>query len=201
MPLAAEAAAWDTVTGAPIERQPGDLCACRISGAGGIAIDFAQWLNGAKAFSHWDHVKVYVGDGKILQAEPGGAQIISQPVIPGELWSTGIPSLALSEEQQARVPALAETYRGIGYSALDYQALAAHRLHLPDLPVWPEPKPGGGHRLVTLQDFIGATGHQMCSQLADDFRLRLGSHLFDDNRWPGYVTPFDIGDLITRLAR
>jgi len=184
-----------------MDRQPGDLCVCRISGAGGIAIDFAQWLNGAKAFSHWDHVKVYVGGGKILQAEPGGAQIISQPVLPGELWSTGIPSLALSGEQQARVPALAEEYRGIGYSALDYQALAAHRLHFPDWPLWPgtPPPEGDGHR-VTLQQFIKDTGHMMCSFLGDNFRLRLGSHLFADGRWEGYVTPFDIGQLILTAA-
>jgi len=174
-------------------RQPGDFAVCRISGAGGIAIDFAEWLNGARAFSHWDHALVYVGDGKCLQAEPGGAEIVERPVLPGDLWSTGISSLALDAEQRAHVPVLAELYRGIGYSWLDYAALAAHRLHAPDLPLWP-----GNGRRVTLRKFIKASGHQMCSALVDSFRLQLGSHLFTDPpRWEGYVTPFDLGALLT----
>jgi hypothetical protein len=36
----------------------------------------------------------------------------------------------------------------------------------------------------------------MCSQLADQCRADGGSHLFDDGRWPGYVTPLDIGLLL-----
>jgi hypothetical protein len=176
-------------------RSPGDFAVCRIGGIGGIAIDFGEWLNGAKAFSHWDHALIYVDHGYCLQAEPGGAQIIDRPVLPGDLWSTGIPSLALSQAQQYMVPAVAETFRGTGYSWLDYGALAARRLHFPDWPVWPD----DGKR-VTLRKFIGSEHHWMCSALVDHVRARLGSHLFDDGRFEGYVTPYDLGQLIERAA-
>jgi len=176
-----------------MDRLPGDFAVCRISGIGGIAIDFAEWLNGAKAFSHWDHALVYVGAGKCLQAEPGGAQIIERPVLPGDLWSTGLYSLGLSDEQQAMVPALAEEYKGIPYSWLDYAAIAAHRLHVPDWPLWPGTHP---RRLITLQTFIKSSRHYMCSALADNFRMRLGSHLFTDGRWEGMVTPYALGRVI-----
>lgn len=172
-------------------REPGDICVCKIGGLGGPAVDFMEWLNGAAAFSHWDHVLAYVGDGKCLQAEPDGAQIIERPVLPGDLWSTGIPVFALTAGQQAMVPDVAQTFDGTGYSWLDYAALAARRLRIPNLPLWPD----AGH-LVTLRAFIKASGHEMCSMLVDAFRLRLGSHLFADGRWEGDVTPWDIGHLL-----
>lgn len=172
--------------------EPGDICVCKINGAGGLAIDFAQWFNGAKAFSHWDHAMISLGGGLVLQAEPHGAQIVLHKPQAGELWSTGLPSLALSDAQKARVRDLGQLLEGTPYSALDYLALAGRRTHVPDWPLWPQ----GGH-LVTLQAYIKAGGHQMCSQLADNFRLRLGSHLFSDGRWEGDVTPYDLGKLIT----
>jgi len=173
--------------------QPGDLCVCKINGAGGAAIDFAEWFNGAKAFSHWDHVRIALGDGMVLQAEPGGAQIVQHDPQPGELWSTGLRSLALDTAQQSQVWELGHQLQGTPYSALDYWALTAHRVHLPDWAIWLGTTAGSR---VTLQEYISDSGHQICSQLADYVRLRLGSHLFSDNRWPGYVTPFDIGKLI-----
>lgn len=173
--------------------QPGDLCVCKISGAGGIAIDLAEWFSGARAFSHWDHVRIALGNGMVLQAEPGGAQIIPHDPQPGELWSTGLPDLALDATQQAQVWELGHQLQGTPYSALDYWALAAHRMDIPDWKLWPDPAADG---LVTLQQYIQNSSHQMCSQLADYMRLRLGSHLFMDDRWPGYVTPWDIGHRI-----
>ena len=170
--------------------EPGDLCVCRISGAGGIAIDFAEWFNGAKAFSHWDHVRIALGDGMILQAEPHGAVIVPHDPQPGELWSTGLPDLALDAAQKSQVQELGEQLKGTPYSALDYWALAAHKMHIPDWKIWPDTT---ADARVTLRQYIVTSGHQMCSQLADYFRLRLGSHLFDDGRWEGFVTPWDIG--------
>ena len=175
-----------------ITPEPGDLCVCKISGAGGLAIDFAEWFNGAKAFSHWDHVRIALGSGMVLQAEPGGAVIVPHDPQPGELWSTGLPDLALDATQQSQAWELGHQLAGTPYSALDYWALAAHRVGLPDWRIWPE----GDKGLVTLQAYIADSSHFMCSALGDYFRLRLGSHLFDDERWYGYVTPWDIGHRI-----
>jgi hypothetical protein len=167
----------------PIEdfRQPGDFGAARVHGLIGWDISWAERLAGLGK-GEWQHALTYVGDGKCLQAEPGGAQIVPRPLQPGDIWSTGLAPFALMEAQQARVPELAGSFRDIGYSALDYGAIFCHRLHLP--------APG-------LRDYIGDTGHMICSQMVDEFALKLGLHLFNQPpRWPGFVTPWDIGDLL-----
>jgi len=173
-------------------REPGDFAVCKISGLAGTGIKILQLLDHG-GYKDWEHALAYVGGGMCLQAEPGGARIIKRPVQSGDLWSTGLAAFALTTEQQARVPALAETYRGTGYSYLDYEAIFLHRLHFPDLALWPGPR--GSH--VTLQAFIKSTGHEMCSALVDNFRLRLGSRLFvKPPRWEGYVKPYDLGLLL-----
>lgn len=168
------------LTPEPDFRQPGDFGAARVHGLIGWDISWAERLAGLGK-GEWQHALTYVGGGRCLQAEPGGARIVERPVQPGDIWSTGLAPFALTAAQQAQVPALAESFKGIPYSALDYGAIFCHRLHLP--------APG-------LRDYIGDTGHEICSQEVDDYRLRLGSHLFSDGRWPGFVTPWDIGDLL-----
>lgn len=178
-------------------RQPGDFAVSRIAGIGGTAIEIMQLLDHG-GYREWEHAKVYTGGGQILQAEPHGAQIVSEPLQRGDIWSTGIPALALTPEQRARVPALAQSYKSAGYSWLDYEAIFLHRVRFPDLRIWPGPQDSTGDRgRITLQEFIKDSGHLMCSQLVDNFRLRLGSHLFHDDRWEGYVKPYDLGLLLT----
>jgi hypothetical protein len=164
----------------PDLRQPGDFAAARIHGAVGWDIRQAERLAGFGK-GEWQHALTYVGNGMCLQAEPGGAQIVTRPVQPGDIWSTGLAAFTLTTAQQARVPELAQSFRGIPYSALDYEAIFLHQCHIP--------APG-------LKAYIASTGHEICSQMDDDFRLRLGCHLFADGRWPGFVTPWDIGNLI-----
>ena len=36
----------------------------------------------------------------------------------------------------------------------------------------------------------------ICSQLVDYCYLMAGVHLFNDGRWPGYVTPEDLANVI-----
>jgi hypothetical protein len=176
--------------------EPGDFFVTTMEGAGGVIIGTLEsavmddWGDGP---THWRHAGVYLGNGQYLQAEPGGATIGPRRASPYDLWSTGV--LPLTGPQRALVPSLAESYRGVGYSWLDYAALGAHHGHIPDLELWPE----GGH-LVTLQEFIKSTGHQMCSFMVDNFRLRLGNHLFSDGRWEGYVMPWDLGHLLVGLG-
>ncbi len=178
---------------------PGDFAAVHNTTPVGRLIHFAELLDAG--FQDYEHALTYVGgpEDLILEAEPHGAKLIPfrQASIAGYdcLWSTTNDKLDLTPQQRAMVPGICIPMKGIGYSALDYFAIAGHHLHVPDLPVWP----GGTshpHRLVRLSTFIDDSGHQMCSQLVDRVRLLLGFHLFTDNRWPGYVTPSDIGGVI-----
>lgn len=176
--------------------QPGDIAAVRMGGDAGRLIRIGQWLNG-DGFRDFEHAISYIGgpDDLILEAEPGGARLVPMHYVAADcLWSTGAKSLELTDAQRAMAPEIAEKYKGVPYSALDYQALAMHRLHIPSLPLWP-----GDKGLCTLKTFIGETGHMICSQMADQFRQDMGSHLFTDPPvWPGYVTPGAISGLIAR---
>jgi hypothetical protein len=146
--------------------------------------------------ANWGHVGIASrrigGTLMIVEAEPGGAverpwHWEDQPY----LWSTGIlpacPMAAYAAMKYAGFDRPAsgmgwvKARQGVGYSLLDYAAIEAHHLHLP--------VPG-------LRGYIASTKHQICSQLGDQCRQDGGSHLFDDDRWPGYVTPLDIGMLL-----
>lgn len=175
-------------------RQPGDFCVCEVHGPVGKGIGFAEGLCGG-GFTRWQHAKVYVGDGKILQAEPGGSQIIGQPLIAGELWSTGI--IDLPAQVRLNAVSIRDHWTGIPYSELDYLALAQlHFKWIPNHSVWPERDKAGHLHLVSLRQFVASSGHMLCSQLVDAYLLACGWHLYTDGRQPGDVMPSDLGHLI-----
>lgn len=153
-----------------------------MSGPIGPMIRFGELLNG-DGFSDYEHAFVYVGGAAdlILEAEPGGARLVPFHY-PMEtcLWTSGIPRFMVAT-YPGFVEEIARKYLGTPYSFLDYAALVTHRLGIP--------VPG-------LRQYIASTDHMICSQLADQFRLDMGSHLFDDGRWPGYVTPASLANLI-----
>lgn len=165
---------------------PGDFACVPIAGAAGRLISIGEWLNGS-AFGHYDHAEIYVGMidpnaplGYTMGAYPGGARLV--PVSADQkdwLWSSG--KIQLTGPQRAAVVSFALACGGVPYSAADYFALAAHRLHIP--------VPG-------LKDYIQSSGHMICSQLVDWCYMQAGVHLFEDGRWPGYVTPADLAALI-----
>lgn len=164
--------------------QPGDFAAVRVTNTVGKLIRVGEWLNG-DGFRDYEHAIFYAGSplDLILEAEPGGAALRPCWYNPADvLWSADNPALALTATQQADALPVARKYRDVPYSWLDYAALAAHRLHL-----W---TPG-------LQDYVADTRHMICSQLVDQCRQDLGSHLFA-KRWDGYVTPADLANLILK---
>lgn len=165
---------------APVEPQRGDFFVTQISGSVGVLISVGEWLNGSR-FGPWDHAGVYVGDGQVVEAEPGGARLAGLDEYAGRpiAWSSG--KVELTEEQRTAVVAAARARIGTPYSAADYFAIAAHRFHLP--------VPG-------LRKFIASSGHLICSALVDRVFLDAGVHLYDDGRWEGYVTPADLASLI-----
>jgi cell wall-associated NlpC family hydrolase len=162
--------------------QPGDFAVVSVDGPAGFAIRLGEWLNG-RGFDQYEHAFVYVGDGRVVQAEPDGAADRSRTGHRLTIWSTGIADL--SDEQRVRVVAAAVHYLGTPYSFLDYLALFLRRLHVPF--------PG-------LRGYIASTGHMICSQLVDQCYRDAGVELFSDGRWPGYVTPADLAGLLMRKA-
>lgn len=168
--------------------EPGDLCVVNTLNQASAAVQLLQWLSTRK-FSQWNHVCVCTsvslhGEITIAEAEASGAVLVPWHYedVPHQ-WSTGVLPT------NAAVAAAAARYtqpgpwgpHGVPYSWLDYAAIAARRWHVP--------VPG-------LRGFIKATGHMMCSQLADACKQAGNVHLFEDNRWAGYVAPDDIGALL-----
>jgi hypothetical protein len=152
--------------------QPGMIGLTSISGGVGRAIELGQWLNG-EGFQIWEHAFVLLPGNLILEAEPGGARIV--PLHYDMVyWCAGLFKLLPPATTDLILNNTAADLKGIPYSFLDYASLAAHRLHIP--------APG-------LRKFIADGGHEICSQLADDFYWRLGTHIFTDGRWAGDVTP------------
>ncbi|MEU1200145.1 hypothetical protein ABZ446_28520 [Streptomyces sp. NPDC005813] len=163
--------------------QPGDFALTKIHGLTGAFISAGQHLVGDGA--PVQHAFVYVGEGQIAQAMPGGAELIrledaSEPY----MWSSG--KIPLTSEQRSRISAAAIWMVGTPYSFLDYAsiALAHYRIR----PRW-------------VREFVADSGHLICSQLVDEAYLRGGVNLFDDGRLPGDVTPGDLWWLLQRDRR
>ncbi|MFE0326307.1 hypothetical protein ACFW08_05760 [Streptomyces sp. NPDC058960] len=156
----------------------GDFALTKIRGLAGAFVNAGQHLVGDG--SPVQHAFVYVGDGQVVQAMPGGAELIpleeaSEPV----LWSSG--RIPLTAADRVRICGAARGLVGTPYSFLDYAsiALAYYRIR----PAW-------------VRDFVADSGHLICSQLVDEAYLRAGVHLFDDGRIPGDVTPGDLWRLL-----
>ncbi|MFH8681773.1 hypothetical protein [Streptomyces lydicus] len=160
---------------------PGDIGLTQISGASGRLIRFGQWING-DGFADYEHAFLVLPDDQVLEAEPGGARIRPLTDYGGAnvlyVWPEG-----LTERQRAGICTAASRYVGVPYSFLDYAAIATHRFHVP--------VPG-------LRRYIANTRHMICSQLVDQCYLDAGVHLFADGRWPGYVTPMALYQLLAR---
>lgn len=163
------------------EPASGDFGLCRITGGVGLLIRTGQWLAGG-GFTDLEHAFVYVGDGRIVEAEPGGARLadVAEYADRPIRWSTD--RIPLRDEQRTRIVAAARGYVGVPYSFADYAAIAAHRFHLPGGPA--------------LRHYVATSEHMICSQLVDQAYLDADVHLFSDGRWPGYVRPADLYGLI-----
>lgn len=159
---------------------PGDYFVTKIDGPVGLLVSVGEMLNGSR-FGHWDHAGVYVGDGLIVEAEPGGARLAGLDEYAGRpvAWSTG--HVDLTEAQRAAVVAAARGIIGVPYSFADYLSLALAHFHI--RPAW-------------LKRYISSNRHMLCSQAVDYCYMQAGVHLFNDGRIPGDVTPADLAALI-----
>lgn len=178
---------------------PGTIGLVAISGQVGKLIHVGQFL-AETPMRKWlqrnnepdyEHAFIYLGateefpEGAVLEAEPGGARIVSVSEYPE--WTVYWCDM-LAAKFAASLPDVAQIapeYKDVPYSFLDYFFLAAHRLH-----VW----------LPGLRSYIKSTKHQICSQLSDFIYQEAGAHLFADWRWPGDVMPMDLYLLDQSLA-
>lgn len=160
---------------------PGDIFLVPMPGIGGQLIRLGQ-LAAGDGWTKYQHAGVVVGvdpfksdEGmRTIEAYPGGAILGRLDRFdPDEIvWLRCPPGYRIT------VANAALGFRGIGYSGLDYPALGLHRFHIP---------------APHLKSFIESRGHMICSQLADASAAKGGWHIFDDGRWPGFVTPNDLG--------
>lgn len=186
----------------------GDFACVPVHGPVGVMIGIGEWLDGAfgprlPAYDHallydgwWDRTPPGITPGAptgrghyVFEAQPGGArrrllagvdgQLYKPEQYKDALWSTDL--FKVTAAQRTMIQSEVDSLVGTPYSALDYLALTAHRLHLP---------------IPHLQHYIADTGHLICSQLVDMAWCRAGIHLFNDNRWPGYVTPWDLARVL-----
>lgn len=164
--------------------QLGDFVCVPMGGDSGKLIRVGQWLNG-DGFGNYEHSEILVTRNQTFAAYPGGAAF--QSLAPasfqdGWLWSSDTIGKQLTSTQRAAIVRTALSLKGVPYSPTDYFAIAAHRLHLPGA--------------ILLKDYVGSTNHLICSQLVDYCYMKAGIHLFTDGRWPGYVTPEDLANVI-----
>lgn len=157
---------------------PGDVGCTQIEGDVGRLIRLGQWLNG-DGFADFEHVFISIGNGQIVEAEPGGARVAELT----EYDQRTVAWLKCPTEHREAVAEAARSLVGTPYSFLDYLAIALHRLHIP--------APG-------LRRFIASRKHDMCSALADLAAMLGGWHWYDDGRWEGYITPADVWALIQK---
>ena len=164
--------------------RPGDFAVVDTGTRASGLIGLGKGLAGG-GFRMFDHAVICSrvrrdGTIHIVEALPDGAQeTVWHYDDHDHLWSTGV----VKTSTRAGKAALA--YVGKPYSWLDFAAIAASASHL-----W---TPG-------LRHYMASPNHLIGSQLVDQAELDAGIHLFDDRRWPGYVRPSDLAELILAVG-
>lgn len=183
------------------EPQPGDFCCLPVSGNMGLGIEAGQFMaetlqhvRGAK-LQPYDHAEVYVGQadkawphGYTYSAYPNddtggftGKRPLPGPAgtQPGSLWSSGI--ITLTPAQRSGIIGWCAAHPCVTYSWPDYAAIGLRAL---------------GVKTGRLAAYIKSTSSMICSQYTDAAYVANGVHLFDDGRWPGYVSPGDLAVML-----
>lgn len=156
---------------------PGRIGLTQIHGKVGFGIRVGQFLYGS-GFENFEHAYIDLGDGTLIEAEPGGARIrlLSEYDPANVYWCDNIYAKTNTIIQQD-IADVARRFEGVPYSFLDYDALVAHRFGLDT--DW-------------LKHYIESSGHMICSQLVDRAYTMGGYTIFTDGRWDGFVTPGDL---------
>jgi uncharacterized protein YycO len=151
----------------------GDYGLTEIKGALGFFVGFGLFLSGDA--SRFTHAFIDIGDGKSVEARPGGAVVRNISEYPAS--KTVYSHLPLTDEERIHIAHAALKLVGRGYNWLDYPALALLRLGV--RPKW-------------LTRYVADKGRLICSQLVDEAYRLGGIHLFNDGRPSQDVTPGDL---------
>lgn len=159
--------------------QEGDFFLAKITGWTGFWVRVMQWFNGDGA--KWTHAGIYLGNGRLYEAQPGGAVVTPIERYAGRpmRWSTDV--VLLTEQERKDIVDNATALVGVGYGWLTYLYLGLYRLRV--RPQW-------------LKREVMRTSDMICSQSVDEAYNRSGVHLFDDGRMPQDVTPGDLARLL-----
>lgn len=154
--------------------QPGDFFTVRTGGTVAHVIRMATE-------SHVNHAGIYLGGGRVLEAEPHGAK--TGPVdryLTRAHWS----NLPLTDAQRAAIVDQARKLERAPYGYADIAVLALVHVF-------------GWHARKWVRSYLQRSDRLVCSQLVDLAYCRAGVNLFTDGRVPAEVTPGDLYDLTT----
>jgi uncharacterized protein YycO len=156
------------------EPNPGDIGCVSIPGDVGFLIRLGQACLGL-GFRNVEHCFVYVGDGQIVEAEPGGARLadLAEYDARETVW------VRCPEQHRETVAEAARALIGTPYGFADYAALALHRFHIP---------------IPGLARYCNSDRSLICSQLAVVAARRGGWPLLM-SKPAGYVVPADLAKL------
>ena len=140
---------------------------------------WAGWLIRTVTRSSVNHAGVYVGNGRIVEAEPHGARLGYADAYPDAIWS----GAAITQGKGPEIQQAALKLLGTPYSWLDCAAIGLADIF-------------GGHRLpLFIRRRIERTDRLMCSALVDYAYHLAGVQIYDDGRLFGDVSPGDLYDL------
>lgn len=159
----------------------GDFVLIRGKDRVGTLIRIAEYLRG-DGWSPYSHAAVVVSDEldpQIVEAEPGGARVARLSEYDG--WGYTTSHWPLVETQRVAIADAARALIGTPYSFVDYGSLALSRFHI---------RPGWVVRR------LASSKHLICSQLVDECYRTAGLPMFGDHRFPGDVTPANLGAVL-----
>ena len=161
----------------------GDFELVHMSGKVGSVIRVLQFLNG-DGFRDYEHARLYVGNGKCLDAGPSGAKLgdLHQYDNVSHVWSTGV--IPLTADQRFAIAVEGRKLVGTRYSFADYGSLAAKRLH-----IW---VPG-------LDAYVASSKHMICSQAVAYAYMMGGYPLY--STFTGNVTPGDLAEWLAQHGK
>lgn len=126
------------------------------------------------------HAVLYVGEGKIVEAESTGAVLSDADKYSEIIWSGD----RFTNGRGEAIAAAGKSLLGTPYSYYGVAALGLSKITHQHIPVFMQ------HRLADRGDLF-------CSQLVDVAYQKAGVQLYDDGRYNGSITP---GDLMALIA-
>lgn len=159
--------------------RPGDFGLVAIGGAAGLLVRIGQWLNGS-SFSPFQHAFLVLAEGRVIEAEPGGARIV--PLSNYAETNVVYSSWNLADFERHEIVVAGRSFKDVPYNWLDYFSLALLRF---------------GIRPSFVRKRAADPRHLICSQLVDLAYQRAGLHMFVDDRDPGDVVPADLAGVLT----